>query len=1103
MHQSTRPVWFPFSPVNTVVVLLLGGLLILGAGGCGGPGQPGPQPDDLLAGIPVSPDLSDDLDASRAFTASLPAEPDGRPSATAADLAIYERLVVAIQDPATREAAGDELYAAWRADPTNFLWIDLGAGYNYLLRRNTDRNAMYALPVLADTTTAIGAFVRDRRFYGYGSCGDHYRRAMSFKADLDPLQQLLLVRRYAVVVSDEGRHLAAVRLLLDELPKVRQVGGVTLAGQVWYDVARYLAEADRLDDALHAGHRAVQLAELGGLSYRAVQGRLELADILAKRREYDAALTRYIDLAAQAQASRFTWLAADALNRAAALHAALGDTRGALACDRENLALALAAGDSLNAPRDMMNLAHDFRLLGQLDSCRVYQQTARLWVEAFHDKRNRAALPYFEAEYYCQIGDYATADSLLQVSAGRMSTTGVALDEARLLLALVRQGLESYQPTVAYRALARLDALRGVLQNRWPDQNLQADLAIATAEFLGRQGEFQRAQQALEEAAAAVARHGGEGKVWEYERCRGELALLRRDPLTARAAFQRCVELADTAGLPDQSATSRFHLGRVLLDESDYAAARKLFADADAETEAETDTGFGGRFRTRISAELFLGSAYAREQAFVLAEDHLRRGLSRCTQRSPHDLLAAIHLELGRVLAATDRPIDAADHLQQAWRYAIDAVGRQQVVELHHLDHSLRRDVAEQLVGLYLDHPNLVTPAEPGPVTLDLALTALAPDRLEKPERPAAVPGATTALYFVGRQRSFVWVISATRVSVHDLPGRTDLAALTRSVLADMQETRDVPVWEAARRLGDILLAPVSRVWSGEGILRIAADDLLYLLPWPALPWPRSSDDAASDPRLSIPMLLIDQGPLVMIAPMADTGSDGAPSYGGSPAPGRRDLLAVGVDSEFAANGDRSDRPRLRHAEAEARHVAESWQGGATVLRTGTTADWSRIATDDLKRFAVLHLASHAVAYRGAPANATLRLAGAVGSSPLTLPDIHDLDLNAELVYLSCCEAAGAQAGAAGGLMAFAGAFLQAGAAAVIASPVKVDDAASAVLAERFYGHWQTGADLPAALRLAMCDLRDGTTDRDKETATERRWRHPYFWAFYRVIEVY
>ena len=115
---------------------------------------------------------------------------------------------------------------------------------------------------------------------------------------------------------------------------------------------------------------------------------------------------------------------------------------------------------------------------------------------------------------------------------------------------------------------------------------------------------------------------------------------------------------------------------------------------------------------------------------------------------------------------------------------------------------------------------------------------------------------------------------------------------------------------------------------------------------------------------------------------------------------------------------------------------------------------------------------------------------GAMGDADFCEEVIRRGLLSADLVYLSCCESSRRLTGSGSGFMDFAGAFLHAGARSVIASTLRVDDEASRYLAERFYHHWLGGKSKAVALRSAQQDVR----------AASSRWRHPYFWAYYRLI---
>jgi tetratricopeptide (TPR) repeat protein len=1049
------------TPAKCVSCTLGACLLIAAFIGCGGGDDRDVRGEDILVGVPLSDELRDDLDASRSRLAN------GIGAAThAAELETYERLNVDIQRPASREAAGDELYALWSADPVNFFWIDLAAGYNYLLRRNEDRNAMYAHPALADADSPVGAYVQGTRFYRYGSRGEHYRRAADSEAGLPPLSGLWLARRLAMIDSDEGRHLEAVRKLLDLVSEAWDIGGAGLALHVWLAVDQSLMRADRLDDALHATSHAMEIAAALGCRYRVVLCRLQQGDILEARREYAAAVSVFKSTAAEATRRDFPWLFTRSMSRAAAVYAELGDPSGALACDLESMNHCLAIADSLNAPRQMMNVSHDFRLIGRLDSALVYQKRARRWVDAFRDKRNRAVLPRLEAEYYCQIGQYDVADSLLTIASGRAKGVGLALDEVELLLALVRQGLEASRPEVAYRALARLENLRDVIRDQWPDQNLRCDLEILTAVFLGRQGEFLPASRALDRARDAIREHGGEAKLWDYHCTAGELALLREDPIAAEDSFTRCLELAGASGWKEKEMTSRFHLGQVLLDNNRNREARGMFAAS------SSDSAFGGRFRTRISSLLMIGRSYMLEGRPEQAATYLREGLALCTPRSPGDLLSKFHLELGKALAAVGQAADAESHLLDSRRIAAGIIGHEHIAELKNLGWDVRRDVAEALISLYLDQPHLLEGADPGPVTLLLGRGMDLADTGDE---------ALSISFFVGHDQSFRWLVDGDGIRVDILPGRAELSRLVSPVMTDMRApNRDVSR-QAAHRLSAVLLEGAGVLWPVGSLLSISPDDLLHMLPWAALPLPddRNKGEAAS-------MLLIDHGPLLVLYESEGGPTGRRTATAGAPPTG--DLLAIGVDAETA---DRDEPlPRLRNAEAEARSVAAAWRVGESVLCIGQSAEWTEALAGGLGGFDVIHIASHAIVHRGAPGEATLRLSGAHGSTPLTLSSVRELDLNAGLVYLSCCEAAGGRPRAASGMMDFAGAFLEAGARSVIASTIEVDDASSARLAEKFYDEWQGGSRSPEALRHAMLDLR-------RESA---EWRHPYFWAFYRVI---
>ncbi len=1047
--------------------------------GCALEHAPAPAPSYDVEGVPLSDDLRPYLEAARtSLSVADPATP------AADDVAAFHDLVLRIQRPESREAAGDELYRRWEADPANALWVELAGRYENLLGRTDDFAAMLAHPLLGDTTTALGVFARGRPGSDYGAQGGRLLQAWRTAAPADTLQQIVIGLKVARTLSDNGGSLDAVRLLLSMTSGARRLAGAGLEMLLWYDIAKFLVREDRLDDGLHAITAALDMAVKRGNRRWEIRNKVRLASVLTARREYEPALDLLAACGRESQEHDFPWLHADSMARAAALCSERGMAERALFFDRQSLRRSLQARDSLNVPRGLMNIADDHRLLGNLDSCLVYHREARRWVEAYPNPGNRLRLPILEAELYCQLGDYEKAEALLAEARALARPGTPGIDEARLHLILVKQGLEMGTPALAYRSIDRLAELERTLHDWRPDENLKADYEIATADFLKAHGEVRRAADALARAAATSAARPGGDKEWELHRCAGELALQRGDLSTAYREFERCSELAEETCNAEQRAQSLFQMGRLFLEQGRFEEAHRLFKRVDA------DRAFGGRFRTRLTTLLFQGISHARAGDHDAALADFEQTFAACTPNTPYDLTARLRIEWGRSLAARGRVSDAERRLLEAGEI-LQAHGEAPIFpELRALNEGAVRDLTEALVGLYHDHPHLLdgSAAEHTLLLSERARWAIQRDR--GGPRPALEAGALRdllgraagplAAYFIGRERSFLWVGAPEGVTLHELPPREELGELLRPVLADLATPRRSPDAQALAEVSRVLLSPVCAVWSQGDLLRIVPDDLLFGVPWSGL-------SCLNEEGETIALRCLDHGPIVEAPALGALASP--PVQAASPArrPAALSLLAVGVDGTGSEDG--TGAPRLRHAQAEAREVAGLWPPGAATLRAGEQADWAALVAEGLERFDVLHIASHAVVHQGLPMRGALRLAGRDGYAPVTIPEIRGLGLDAELVYLSCCEGAARHA-AGSGLMDFARAFMEAGARGVIASTVRVDDEASRDLALAFYRHWLAGMDEARALRAAQREL----------PAADERWRHPYFWAFIRYV---
>lgn len=158
-----------------------------------------------------------------------------------------------------------------------------------------------------------------------------------------------------------------------------------------------------------------------------------------------------------------------------------------------------------------------------------------------------------------------------------------------------------------------------------------------------------------------------------------------------------------------------------------------------------------------------------------------------------------------------------------------------------------------------------------------------------------------------------------------------------------------------------------------------------------------------------------------------------------------------------------SDGGRLPHAVAEARAVADLLPGACVVEDEATAA----ILRSEGARRAVVHVAAHGEARFDNPQFAHLRL----GDGRFTTSDAFNLRLDGALVTLSACESGCSVVAGGDELIGLSRGFLYAGAATVIQSLWRVEDAATARLMVGMCRGLREGRRASDALRQAQLDL--------------------------------
>ncbi len=156
--------------------------------------------------------------------------------------------------------------------------------------------------------------------------------------------------------------------------------------------------------------------------------------------------------------------------------------------------------------------------------------------------------------------------------------------------------------------------------------------------------------------------------------------------------------------------------------------------------------------------------------------------------------------------------------------------------------------------------------------------------------------------------------------------------------------------------------------------------------------------------------------------------------------------------------------------------------------------------------FSLVHCATHGLVDLADPRRTGLVFGNDLAEdSFLSLQDVLDLRLQADLVVLSACGTARGRPLRGEGIQSLAAGFLEAGARSVVASLWKVEDLGTEMLMRQFYSELlASGRSEPEALRRAKQGLRSRTERGEPmprpDTSGDRECEHPHAWAAFLFI---
>ncbi|HEX6944876.1 MAG TPA: CHAT domain-containing tetratricopeptide repeat protein, partial [Casimicrobiaceae bacterium] len=792
--------------------------------------------------------------------------------------------------------------------------------------------------------------------------------------------------------------------------------------------AQALRDQKQVEAAAHCQARAADLAAQARDTRAEGAARMALAQSLYERGMYDPARVQ-ADRARVLADGNGDGLAAARMTR---MIGSVAYMRGDQAEARRQYTLALDAFTALGAERDrvlaLMNLARTYD--GEEELLKVEEVLALARTAGARDVEAMAL--HLRADKEFSAGKFAAAITDASQAAAIYESVGdtIHLPDVYVSLGRIMRAHGRFDEAIVYydRALA-LQEQSGDMRGRVQSLNAKA-IALSQA---GRLPESKAAyERALELAKQTGSQRlinfqqgnlaGAYGDVGDYA---SSIALLKdvipreSDPFVLA---YRHGSLASNLQSINDLPGAREHIDKALTyarraDMREFLPQLLWQAARIYRAEGRTEAALGASSEGVAALEAL--------RAHLVPLDYMKRGFSDTWQSTYGVMIALLH-ERG----------------DNARALATSELARSRAF----LDLLASRDLADREPAVAPETASLMKDDRASGA---VAATATAADIAAT----AARFGSTVVSYWVSDQETFIWVASedgivhATRIAIP----RADLKKLIESSIPAPGRVTT----EAFTRLHRLLIQPVAP-WLPRGEpLTIIPHGPLFRVSFAAL------RDAAG-------VYLIERHALTY-----------APSISSLALTGRR-AASVNTGGSYVLVADPSPlpvtTPKLVALPASRREVSAI---SAALSRSKTSVFSGAAAREGAVRAAsgqarVIHFATHGFIRDDEPFDSFLAL-GASGTESeadgrLTVRELYDMPLHAELVVMSACRTAtGAPSG--DGIAGLSRALFYAGTSSVLATLWDVADEPSATLMAAFYRNWSKGMDKRAALRAAQLEL--------------------------------
>lgn len=572
----------------------------------------------------------------------------------------------------------------------------------------------------------------------------------------------------------------------------------------------------------------------------------------------------------------------------------------------------------------------------------------------------------------------------------------------------------------------------------------------------------------------------------------------------ADAAFSKSIEFAKEIGQPDQLWQSLHSKGEMLRDLGKSDEALQLMKESIAVLErmrgevnlAEQRAGY---FEDKVKV-------YNDSIQLLISKQNLPEAFEYVQQskaRSFLDMLAEARVNQESILDTElrDRKKKNETKLSKIQQniqseYEKDVVDRSKIQEFEKKRNELELEYSNLILEIRRQNPRYADVQYPHPLKLSEAQTFLDQESI-------------LLEYSIGETASWLFAITSDSLAVFELPGEKKLTEQVhkfREVLMKPDPTYQTleqshsKYVNMAQALYSELIRPAESNLKGKQRIVIAPDGALSYLPFESLlteNQPEGSIHFAKLPYLARDYDVYYVPSVSVLASVLKNDQENNDQ--------RKQLLALAdpwlKDSDRAAKSIEPAKVRswvgtlapLPYARAEVKRIAGLYPKGEVTVLEGKEASEKNLKQMDLQAYRKVHFASHGVIDEEKPEFSALILSGDEKGGEdgyLTMREVFDLKLNADLVVLSACKTGLGKEISGEGVTGISRAFLCAGTPSVLVSLWDVYDRSTADFMAGFYKNMEVkGMNKAAALRQARLEL-----------IASKKFNHPYYWAAFILI---